>query len=39
VDYRNARPDYADTLLKNAIDWDFVALNLDGNGASRADQN
>jgi superoxide dismutase, Fe-Mn family len=39
VDYRNARPNYADALLNNAIDWDFVALNLDGNGASRADQN
>lgn len=38
VDYRNARPDYADTVLKNAIDWDFVALNLDGEGAARADQ-
>ena len=38
VDYRNARPDYADAVLKNAIDWDFVALNLDGEGASRADQ-
>jgi len=25
-------------LLDNAIDWDFVALNLDGDGVSRADQ-
>lgn len=38
IDYRNARPVYAETVLKNAIDWDFVALNLDGEGASRADQ-
>lgn len=38
VDYRNARPDYADAILRNAIDWDFVAQNLDGEGASRADQ-
>ncbi|MEP2988897.1 MAG: superoxide dismutase [Parasphingorhabdus sp.] len=38
VDYRNARPDYADAILRGAIDWDFVAQNLDGNGASRADQ-
>jgi Fe-Mn family superoxide dismutase len=38
VDYRNARPDYADAILNNAIDWDFVAQNLDGQGASRADQ-
>ncbi len=38
VDYRNARPAYADAILKNAIDWDFVAQNLDGEGAARADQ-
>ncbi len=38
IDYRNARPNYADAVLKNGIDWDFVALNLDGQGASRADQ-
>ncbi|MCF8710412.1 superoxide dismutase [Rhizorhapis sp. SPR117] len=38
IDYRNARPDYVDALLKNAINWDFVAQNLDGEGVSRADQ-
>ena len=38
VDYRNARPDYADKILRNAIDWDFVALNLDNLGLPRADQ-
>lgn len=38
VDYRNARPDYAERLLRGAINWDFVALNLDGRGADRADQ-
>lgn len=38
VDYRNARPNYADAILNNAVDWDFVALNLDGGGAARADQ-
>jgi superoxide dismutase, Fe-Mn family len=38
VDYRNARPDFADAVLRNLINWDFVAQNLDGNGASRADQ-
>ena len=38
IDYRNLRPNYAEKLLKEAIDWDFVALNLDGEGASRADQ-
>lgn len=38
IDYRNARPDYAGKVLANCIDWDFVAENLDGNGAARADQ-
>src|SRR3546814_3576049 len=38
IDYRNARPDYADKILRNAIDWDFVARNLDGLGLTRADQ-
>lgn len=38
IDYRNARPDYVSAVLKNAINWDFVSLNLDGNGAARADQ-
>lgn len=38
IDYRNLRPNYAEKLLKEAIDWDFVALNLDGEGISRADQ-
>ncbi len=38
VDYRNARPDYAGTVLSQAINWDFVAQNLDGQGIARADQ-
>ncbi|GAB5481420.1 MAG: Fe-Mn family superoxide dismutase [Parasphingorhabdus sp.] len=38
LDYQNARPDYVSALLDNAIDWDFVAQNLDGEGVSRADQ-
>ena len=38
VDYRNARPNYLDALLNNAINWEFVSQNLDGAGASRADQ-
>ncbi len=38
VDYRNARPDYVSALLENAINWEFVAQNLDGNGVGRADQ-
>ncbi|MEP3224609.1 MAG: superoxide dismutase [Parasphingorhabdus sp.] len=38
LDYQNARPDYVQALLDDAIDWDFVAQNLDGEGVSRADQ-
>jgi len=38
IDYRNARPNYAEQILKNAINWDFVSQNLDGEGVSRADQ-
>lgn len=38
LDYQNMRPNYVSALLDNAIDWDFVAQNLDGEGVSRADQ-
>lgn len=38
IDYRNARPKYAEEILTKAIDWGFVSRNLDGKGASRADQ-
>lgn len=38
IDYRNARPAFAEAVLKNVINWDFVARNLDGEGVSRADQ-
>jgi superoxide dismutase, Fe-Mn family len=38
IDYRNARPDYVGALLDKAINWEFVAQNLDGKGVSRADQ-
>ncbi len=38
VDYRNARPDYVGALLDKAINWEFVAENLDRKGVSRADQ-
>jgi Fe-Mn family superoxide dismutase len=38
IDWRNERPRYAQAVLGNIIDWEFVASNLDGNGASRADQ-
>ena len=38
IDYRNARPSYADEVLGKIVNWDFVAENLDGRGAGRADQ-
>lgn len=38
IDYRNARADFAEKVLGNIIDWDFVAQNLDGEGIARADQ-
>lgn len=38
IDYRNARPKYVEALLAELINWEFVALNLDGNGALRANQ-
>lgn len=38
IDYRNARPKFAETVLGTIINWEFVAQNLDGEGAKRADQ-
>ena len=38
IDYRNERPKFASAVLANIVNWDFVARNLDGKGASRADQ-
>jgi Fe-Mn family superoxide dismutase len=38
IDYRNSRPDFADKVLSNIINWEFVGQNLDGEGYSRADQ-
>jgi Fe-Mn family superoxide dismutase len=38
IDYRNARPAFAEKVLGNVINWDFVAQNLDGGGVGRADQ-
>ncbi|HET9427550.1 MAG TPA: superoxide dismutase [Allosphingosinicella sp.] len=38
IDYRNRRPDFAEGVLANVVNWDFVARNLDGEGISRADQ-
>ncbi|MBA3676190.1 MAG: superoxide dismutase [Sphingosinicella sp.] len=38
IDYRNARPDFAEKVLGNIVNWDFVGQNLDGKGEARADQ-
>ena len=38
IDYRNERPKFASAVLQNIVNWDFVAMNLDGKGAGRADQ-
>ena len=38
IDYRNVRADFAEKVLGNIINWDFVAQNLDGAGETRADQ-
>ena len=38
IDYRNARPAFVDAVLGNLVNWEFVALNLDGDGIKRADQ-
>ena len=38
IDYRNARPKFAEAVLGNLVNWEFVAINLDGEGVSRADQ-
>lgn len=38
IDYRNDRARFAEQVLANIVDWDFVASNLDGEGVSRADQ-
>ena len=38
IDYRNERPRFVTSVLSNSVNWDFVAQNLDGRGAERADQ-
>lgn len=38
IDYRNRRPDFAEGVLANIVNWEFVARNLDGDGIARADQ-
>ena len=38
IDYRNDRASFVKTVLEKIVNWDFVARNLDGEGARRADQ-
>jgi Fe-Mn family superoxide dismutase len=38
IDYRNERPKFAESVLGNIVNWEFVAQNLDGEGVKRADQ-
>ena len=38
IDYRNERPKFAQAVLSNIVNWDFVAENLDGRGIDRANQ-
>ena len=38
IDYRNERPRFAESVLANIVNWEFVAKNLDGEGVARADQ-
>jgi Fe-Mn family superoxide dismutase len=38
IDYRNERPKFAEAVLGNIVNWEFVAQNLDGEGVKRADQ-
>jgi len=38
IDYRNERPKFANAVLSNIVNWDFVGENLDGRGEARANQ-
>lgn len=38
LDYRNERPKFAEAVLGNIVNWEFVGRNLDGEGVARADQ-
>jgi superoxide dismutase, Fe-Mn family len=38
IDYRNERPKFVTSVLSNIVNWEFVAQNLDGRGADRANQ-
>ena len=38
IDYRNGRSAFAEKVLGNIVNWDFVDRNLDGQGEGRANQ-
>lgn len=38
LDHQNARPAFVESFLANMINWEFANTNLDGQGASRANQ-
>ena len=38
IDYRNERAKFAESVLGNIVNWEFVASNMDGRGEARADQ-
>lgn len=38
IDHRDSRPAYIAAVMNNLINWTFVAMNLDGEGLSRGDQ-
>ncbi|HYG27475.1 MAG TPA: superoxide dismutase [Caulobacteraceae bacterium] len=38
LDYQNQRASFVEAFLKNLVDWDFAARNLDGQGGERANQ-
>jgi Fe-Mn family superoxide dismutase len=38
IDYKHERPRFLKSVLQNIVNWDFVAQNLDGQGAERANQ-
>ena len=38
IDYHNDRPRFVESVLAHLVNWDFVAMNIDGQGTSRGDQ-
>ena len=38
IDHRDSRPAYIAAVMNNLVNWTFVAMNLDGKGLSRGDQ-